>query len=364
MATSKSGKQSLRPAGLKATSMADLMKSAKPLFVHLKKGENLEGTVTKLTSSEILVDIGAKTEAQVLEKDRNNMRTLLSLLKMGDKVSVSVLNPESDFGNPVVSMRRFLDQRLWDNVEKLSKNKKPQELTVNEETRGGFVVTTADGISGFLPNSHTAGGLNVGQKTNAILLEFDKLQHKIIFSQRKSAGSDEFNKASKTFKIGQKISSTISSIAPFGIFVAVPIGEGNSVEGFVHVSEISWEKSETVPDEYKVGEKVETEVLGFDKKSSRVNLSIKRLKEDPFKEKLKEYTADKKVTGKVLKVMASGISVQLEDNVEGFIKKDKIPVGTTFEEGKEISATVINLDERNHRVMLSPYLTRKTIGYR
>lgn len=344
--------------------MADLMKFAKPLFIHLKKGENLEGTVTKLTPAEILVEIGAKTEAQVLEKDKNNMRTLLSLLKVGDKVTVSVLNPESDFGNPVVSLRRFLDQRLWDKVEKLSKEKKPQDISVNEETRGGFIVSTFDGVSGFLPNSHSINNLKVGQKTNAILLEFDKLQHKIIFSQKKIVGSDEFDKAAKSIKIGQKITSDISSIAPFGIFVNVSTGDENFIEGFIHVSEISWEKLETVPEEYKVGDKVDAIVLGFDKKSSRVNLSVKRLTEDPFKEKLKEYTPDKKVKGIVSKITSSGISVELPDGIEGFIKKEKIPVDFSFEEGKEISATVINLDEKNHRVLLSPYLTRKTIGYR
>lgn len=348
----------------RAHTMAELMKKVQQNFISPKKGEVLEGTITKLTSNEILVDIGAKTEAQVLEKDRNNMRTLLSLLKVGDKVQISVLNPESDFGNPVVSLRRFLDQKLWENVEKISKNKKPLEVTVNEETRGGFVVSTADGISGFLPNSHTAGGLSVGQKTTVTLLEFDKSQHKIIFSQRKSGGTDQFNKASKTLKIGQKISSTISSIAPFGIFVQVQTAGDQFVEGFIHVSEISWEKLQTVPENYKIGEKIETEVLGFDKKSSRVNLSIKRLTQDPFKEKLKEYTADKKVTGKVVKVVASGVSVQLEDGVEGFIKKEKIPVGTSFEEGKEISATVVSIDEKNHRLLLTPYLTKKIIGYR
>ena len=347
----------------KATSMADLMKSVQPPFVHLKKGENLEGVVTKLNSSEILVDIGAKTEAQVLEKDKSNMRTLLSLLKEGDKVTVSVLNPESDFGNPVVSLRRFLDKILWDKVEKLSKSKESLEIIVNEETRGGFVVQTPDGISGFLPNSHVVGVLKFGQKTNALLFEFDKLQHKIIFSQKKIVGSEEFDKAAKTVKIGQKITSVISSIAPFGIFVSVAVGE-SFIEGFIHVSEISWEKQETVPQNYKVGEKVEGIVLGFDKKSSRINLSIKRLTEDPYKEKLKEYTADKKVKGKIANVSSSGIHVELEDGVEGFIKKEKIPVGSKFEKGEEISATVVEIDEKNHRILLVPYLVRKTIGYR
>lgn len=344
--------------------MADLLKSAKTSFVHLRKGENLEGTITKLEPSEILIDIGAKTEAQVLEKDKSNLRTLLSILKVGDKVTVSVLNPESDFGNPVVSLRRFLDRKLWDKVEVLAKDKKPQEVTINEETRGGFVVATSDGVRGFLPNSHAFGSLKLGQKTNAVLLEFDREQHKIIFSQRKIADSEEFAKAQKTIKIEQKITSTISSIAPFGIFVSVPVNGENFVEGFIHISEISWEKLETIPDNFKVGEKVEGVVLGFDKKSSRVNLSIKRLTVDPYKEKLKSYIPDKKVKGKVLRVLFSGVEIELEEGVAGFIKKEKIPVDSKFEEGAEISATVVSVDEKNHRIMLTPYLTKKTIGYR
>lgn len=344
--------------------MTELMKKVQSNFISPKKGENLEGMITKLTPSEILVDIGAKTEALVLEKEKSNMRTLLSLLKVGDKVTISVLNPESDFGNPVVSLRRFLDQRLWDKVEKLSKNKEPQDITINEETRGGFVVSTLDGVSGFLPNSHAAGVLKVGQEASAILLEFDKLQHKIIFSQKKIVSSKDFEKASKTMRIGQKISSVISSIAPFGIFVNVASNTDNFVEGFIHVSEISWEKLETVPSDYKVGEEIDAVVLGFDKKSSRVNLSIKRLTEDPFKEKLKAYTPDKKVKGTVTSLSSSGIHVELEEGVEGFIKKEKIPIGKDFEKGEEISATVDSLDERNHRILLVPYLTKKVIGYR
>jgi len=108
--------------------MADLMKSVKSDFIAPKKGEALEGTITKLTSSEILVDIGAKTEATVLEKDKRILKSLLSQLKVGDKVTVSVLNPESDFGNSVVSLRRFVDNRIWIELEELKKDKKEKQL--------------------------------------------------------------------------------------------------------------------------------------------------------------------------------------------------------------------------------------------
>jgi ribosomal protein S1 len=136
----------------KATSMADLMASHKPDVKPLHKGDNLEGTITKLTSGEILVDIGAKTEAQVLEKDRNSLRILLSALKVGDKVTVQILNPESDQGNSVVSLRRFMEERLWRDLESKKSQNLILDANVNDSTKGGFLVS-AGGIAGFLPNS-------------------------------------------------------------------------------------------------------------------------------------------------------------------------------------------------------------------
>lgn len=346
-----------------ATSMAELMKSVKTPFVKLNKGENVEGTIKKLTSAEILVDIGGKTDALVLEKDKNILRSILATLKVGDKVQVSILNPESDFGNSVVSLRRYMDEKLWGKLAELTKSKKELEITVEEATRGGFLVATEDGISGFLPNSHATSNLEVGQKTKALLLEFDKIEHKIIFSQKKNVGIEEFTKAVRTLKTEQKIETVINSIAPFGIFVNVPVGE-NNLEGFIHVSEISWDKTETVPSDYKVGNKIEAQIIGFDKKSGRVNLSIKRLVADPHIEKLKAYSLDKKVGGKVTKIISTGVLINLEDGVEGFIKKDKIPVGVSYNAGQTVTATVSDIDMRNHRVILVPYLTKKTIGYR
>ena len=343
--------------------MAELMKQYQSPLPNLRKGEVVSAVITKLTPAEILVDIGGKTDATVLEKDRNLLRGILSTLKVGDKVQVSILNPESDFGNTVVSLRRFMDEKLWGKLEGLVKSKKELDITVDETTRGGFVVTSGDGISGFLPNSHATSNLEVGQKTKAVLLEFDKIEHKIIFSQKKNVNAEEFNKASRKLKIEQKVDATIISIAPFGIFVKIPVDD-SSLEGFIHVSEISWDKLETVPSSYKVGDKIEALILGFDKKSSRVNLSIKRLAADPNIEKLKAYSADKKVTGKVSKIISTGVLINLEDGIEGFIKKEKIPVGTTYSEGAPITATVSDIDKRNHRVILVPYLTKKVIGYR
>ena len=352
----------------KSTTMAELLASHKTTFVKVNKGEILLAVVTKLTSSEILVDIGAKTEAVVLEKDKRIMRSLLSSIKLGDKVTVAVLNPESDYGNPVVSLRRFNDDRVWKKLEELQKSKEPLEVMVDESTKGGFLISTKDGLSGFLPNSQTIFLENsqdlVGKTIKVLVIELNRVARKIIFSQKATVGSEDFEKAVKDLKIGQKIEATISNVAPFGIFLSVQLPEKKSVEGFVHISEVSWERIATIPDTFKAGEKLEAEILNFDKDSQRVNLSIKKLAKDPFEEKLKAYTNDQKVSGSVTKILSNGVLVNVGEGIEGFIKKDKIPPTISYNEGSPVNATVVEVDTRRHRLILVPVLTEKPIGYR
>ena len=352
----------------KSTTMAELLASHKTSFVKVNKGEILSAVVTKLTSSEILVDIGAKTEALVLEKDKRIMRSLLSSIKLGDKVTVAVLNPESDYGNPVVSLRRFNDERVWKQLDALQKSKEPMEAMVDESTKGGFLVSTKDGLSGFLPNSQTVFLENsqdlVGKTINVSVIEINRVARKIIFSQKATVGSADFEKAVKDLKIGQKIEATISNVAPFGIFLSVQLPDKKVVEGFVHISEVSWERTVTIPETFKAGEKLEAEILNFDKDSQRVNLSIKKLIKDPFEEKLKSYTVDQKISGSVVKILSNGVLISVGEGIEGFIKKDKIPANISYNEGSPVTATVVEVDTRRHRLILVPVLTEKPMGYR
>lgn len=355
----------------KATSMADLMKKVqanKTPLVSPHKGDMLIGTITKLTSSEVLVDINAKTEAVVLEKERHIMNKILSSYKVGDKVNVQVLNPESDFGYPVVSLRRSVGDITWDRLAKLQKSQEPVEVNLDMATKGGYLATTSDGISGFLPNSHTSSLENpvglIGKKIKVIVLETNRQLNKIIFSQKQAMDPSDFQKLIKDLKVGQKIDAVVTNVAPFGVFLSIPVNDKKFTEGFIHISEVSWENVENLSDLFKIGDKVTGVVTGFDKESRRVNLSLKRLLADPFEKKLREFTIDKKVKAKITRIISSGILLDLGDNITGLMKKEKIPVSTIYKEGQEIEVSVSTLDKKRHRVEVTPVLLRKSIGYR
>ncbi|MBI2613445.1 MAG: 30S ribosomal protein S1 [Candidatus Levybacteria bacterium] len=390
-----SNKSQVASSSKKATSMADLMKkvaAAKTPFISPHKGDMLMGTITKLTSGEILVDINAKTEAVVLEKERQILNKILSSFKVGDKIQVQVLNPESDFGYPVVSLRRSVGDITWDRLSKLQKAQEAVEVTLDMATKGGFLATTTDGISGFLPNSHTSSLENpqglIGKKIKVVVLETNRELNKIIFSQKQVMGPADFQKLIKNLKVGQKIDAVVSNVAPFGVFLSIPVdpegssrspsgtirtrltersngaGSGKLAEGFIHISETSWGNVENISNLFKIGDKITGVVLGFDKDSRRVNLSIKRTVADPLEKKFDEFTIDKKLKATIIKVISTGVILDLGDNVNGFIKKEKIPVKITYKDGQEIDVTVSSVDKKRHRVEVSPVLTAKPIGYR
>ncbi len=102
----------------------------------------------------------------------------------------------------------------------------------------------------------------------------------------------------------------------------------------------------------------------FDTETRRINLSVKRLTKDPFEELMERYPVDKKVTGTITKVEESGITMELEEDVEGIIKKDKIPPTTKYTVGQSITATVSEHDKKRHKISLVPVLLEKPIGYR
>jgi small subunit ribosomal protein S1 len=352
--------------------MAKLLASKKTEIAGFKKSDIVKGKITKLTQPEILIDLNGKTEAVVLEKDKTLRSTILNTVKVGDEVTVSILNPESDSGNAVVSLRRFMEEREWQKLQLMQKNQEQLTTTVSEVTKGGYVVRLQNGMNGFLPFSHTtfnaSSQLSLGKTVKLYILELKRDESKIVVSQKHQLSDDEFAKVKKTYKPNQKITAMVSGVTQFGMFVSLPLSEkadSGTVDGLVHISEIAWEKVTDLTSQYKAGDSIDVVVIGFDDNAKRLDLSIKRLTGDPFTETAKQFPIDTQVKGIISKISGGNIHVKLADsNVEGVIKKEKVPPTMTFEEGAAITVIVSEIDARHRSINLVPHLLKKTIGYR
>lgn len=356
-----------------ATSMAELMAKHKDAFHILKKGEKVTATVSRVTSQEMFVKINEKTDALVLEKDRNLFKQLTHLVTVGDKVEATVLSPENEMGMPVVSLRHFMEEKTWGELERLQKSQEKLDVTVRESTKGGFLVDSENGISGFLPNSHVTVNEDpqalVGKTLKASIVDLDKEQNKIIFSQKGIISQDEFKKLTAHLKAGSKVKGIISGITSFGLFVSLEkLGEDGYIDGLVHISEVSWEKVEDLSALFSVGQEVEAVVVGVDADAKRIDLSIKRLSKDPFEEIVASFPVDKKVSGTVKAIDENGVTVDLGEvdgqAVEGFIKREKISPNTKYEVGQKVNVTVSQIDARKRKILLTPVLLEKPLMYR
>lgn len=346
-----------------AKSMAELLQKHGDFLKPLQKGDKVKGKVIKLTPQEILLDIGYKSHALVIEYDKQKLDNLLSILNLGDEVTASVISPEAEEGFPVVSLRRMLDEKVYGKMEDLFKGQKTFKITVQDATRGGYFVSTDDGIKGFLPNSQVnSEGINPNDRIDVQMIEFDKEKKRVIFSQKATRYQTDVNTLRKIIKPGDKIKTTVTTVTPYGIYVEFE-KEKNLIEGFIHISEVSSERVEGLMDKFKTGESIETNVVEIDSNNNRVNLSIKALAAGEFESVKSKYPAEKSVKGKVIKSSNRGVEIDLGD-VKGFIQSTKIPSGTTFEDGAEIEAEVVGYDDRGKKILLSPVLKTKFIGYR
>lgn len=358
-----------------STTMAELMAKYKAPLVTVHKGEIIKGKITKLTSSEILLDINAKTEAVVMENDKKLLHAMLAALHVGDTVEAQILNPESDNGNTVVSLRRFMEDKVWEQLAQIQKTGEKIQAHITGITKGGYLISTPQGIDGFLPNSHVSFNQDtqdlVGKTLPVMIAELNKETRKLIVSQKPILGQADFDALAKKLKVGEKVDAIVSHVTSFGIFVSLPIKdkkeEETFLDGFIHISEVAWEKVTDLNSLFEVGQAVEAVVIGMDIKNKRIELSIKKLTADPFEELLKQYAVDQKVTGIVEKVTEAGVLLTLGkegQEVEGFIRKEKIPPTKVYAAGEKVTATVTDVDTKKHRVYIAPVLLDKPLMYR
>ena len=339
-----------------ASSMAELMKANSNAFQTLKKGDIVEGTVKKLTPKEILLEIGAKGDALVIEYDKKNLENLLALLKVGDKVKASVISPESEDGFPVVSLRRMLDDMVYGRFENLTSGDKVSQVHISDSTRGGFFAETKDGIKGFLPNSQVLDEENlVGKTIDVKVIEFDREKKRVIFSQKATVYAVDPEEIAEVAKRDAVVKGTVTSVIPYGMYVSFPSKKGNPIEGFIHISEISYERIENLAELFKKGDVVEASVIEADRENRRVNLSIKKTKKDSFDSIKDSYKLEQKVTGTVIEVSTRGVKIEIAKDIAGFIPSSKIS-SQTYKVGDSINAEITDFDMKRRVIVVSPIL--------
>lgn len=356
--------------------MAELMSQVGDLMKMPQKGVTIAGTVTDKTRKILMVDIGGKTEGIVTDKEFEAAKEYIDQLEVGDKVEAYVISSENDRGQILLSLKKAAVDTKWDEFTQAMDKDATVEVKGLEVNKGGLIVAV-DGIRGFIPSSQFGKEFvgNIaklkGRKIEVKVIEVDKEKNRLIFSEKHVSEAGEIAQRAQALgsvKVGETYDGVISGIMHFGLFVTVTVPltkeKTGSVEGLVHISEISWEKVADPHDYHKVGEKVKVKVLGIDEAAGKLNLSLKQLATDPWTNIEEKYPVGTTITGKVSRIAPFGVFVKIEAGVDGLIHSSKLTPDQVYEPGEDVTVTVESVDPGQRRMSLSVVLTEVPMGYK
>ncbi len=378
----ESSAQSAKPsapkkAPSKAKTMEELLKETNYQFHLPQKGGTVKGIVRELSRKSVVVDIGGKTEGVITDKEYAAASDFIEQLKVGDTVEAYVISSENERGQVLLSLKKAALDTKWQEFEAAFASKATVSVKGLEVNRGGLIVAV-DGIRGFIPSSQFGPtvGTNFaalkGKKVDVKVIEVDREKNRLIFSEKHVSEAGELQAkaaALDNIKVGEVYEGVVSGVMHFGLFVSVTIPgkkkeDDATVEGLVHISEISWEKVNDPRDYYKVADAIKVKVLGVEKESGKLNLSIKQMGNDPWTGVADNYPVGTTITGKVSRVAPFGVFVRVEPGVDGLIHSSKLSPDQFYGVGDDVTVTVESVEPASRRMSLSIVLTEVPIGYK
>ena len=324
-----------------------------------KVGDVVEGPIIDIDHGRVYIDLSPFGTGVIYGREYMIARDLLRNSSVGDIVEAKVIEEENEDGYIELSLREARQALVWKEAMELMRNKTPIVVVPTDANKGGLLIEWK-GVTGFLPASQ----LNeehypkvpdadkdkilaelktlVGQKLTVYIITAEPKEQKLIFSEKaveQSAAQTQeqtgtsFDKTQKdTYQVGDILEGEITGTTDFGAFVRLP----NGTEGLVHISEMDWALVDDPKSKFKVGDKVKVKVVEV--KDGKISLSIKALKEDPWKGAKEKYKKDDIVDAVIIKHNRHGALASIEEGVAGLVHvsefespeelREKLPLGT------------------------------------
>lgn len=353
-------------------SMEELLAQEAPILSP-KRGNILEGTIVGVSDTEVLVDIGSKSEGVVNDSDLDQLDPeYRASLAVGDKVYAYVVRPMDYDGNMMLSLSRALVEHDWQAAAKMFEDGEVFEETVTGFNRGGLIVNIGR-ARGFVPASQIQtvhiprDGTDetreealeqlVGQKLHVKIIELDRRRNRLILSERAALREwrhDQKDRLLDELEEGVVRHGIVSSLCDFGAFVDL-----GGADGLIHLSELSWRRVGHPKQVLEVGQEVDVLIISIDREKRRIALSLKRLQKEPWAAIEDQYQVGQLVEGTITKLTNFGAFARLDDVIEGLIHISELSEEhvthpkEVVEEGQQLTMRVIRIDSNRQRIGLS-----------
>ena len=324
----------------------------------------LKGTVLKLTSTHVVVDIGAKSEGMLPIGEVLNHEGKPKF-QPGDEIDVMRDKGETEEGYISLSFQKAQKLRAWDEIEKAYSENQPIKATVVERTKGGVTVDIL-GARAFLPGSqidlHPVRNLDAmkGQSFDVAIVKLNKKRGNIVASRKQLLEQEQNEKRSKTLEHlqeGSILTGIVKNLTEYGAFVDL-----GGIDGLLHITDMSWGRLTHPRDLVNVGDQIQVKVLKYDPDKQRVSLGFKQLTPDPWLDAEHRYPVGAHVHGRVISVTDYGAFVELEQGIEGLVHVSEM----TWSKRAKHPSKLVNVNDQVDCVVLnvSPTDRRISLGMR
>jgi small subunit ribosomal protein S1 len=340
-----------------------------------KAGDLVEGVIIALVRGRLYVDLPPFGTGIIYGREYLNAADVLRKANPGDTITAKVVDPSGRDGYIELSLKEARQAFIWSEAEQAIAAGSIYTLTVEEANKGGLILSW-QGIRGFLPASQLSkehyprvpegdkekifGELQklVGRDLPVRLITADSKEGKLIFSERQDEEEQEKASLIDKYQVGDVIEGEVTGAVDFGVFVKLEPG----LEGLVHISELDWGLVEDPRALFAVGDSVKVKVIEI--KDGKVSLSVKALKENPWKSAGERYKKGMEISGVIIKYNKHGALASIEEGVAGLVHMSEFAtpqeLRETLELGKSYPFAIKLFEPEGQRMTLSYTGQKKT----
>jgi len=320
----------------------------------------VQGTVVRVDTEGVLVDVGAKSEGLIPPNELGKQGE--PEVSVGERIDVMVMRVEGDEGNLILSKRRADFEVAWRRVQEAKESGAILHAMVVDKVKGGLVVDL--GMRGFVPGSHVdltqAKGRRfewfVGQSIPLKVIEVDRPKGRVILSHRQAVEEERHKRKAdllESLQEGQIVEGLVKRLTDFGAFVDL-----GGTDGLLPISEIAWTYIKHPSEVIRRNQRLRLLVLRVEQESGRISLGLKQILDDPWHKVRERYRVGESVKGKVVRTVPSGAFVRLED-LDAFIPISELAerrvnkVDEVVKPGDSVEAVVMEIRPDERRMTLS-----------
>ena len=324
----------------------------------IKEGQIVKGTVVSIGQSEVMVDIGFKSEGAVSIKEFSDPSTIDIL----QEVEVFLENVEDQEGQIVLSKQKADFMRVWDSIKDAHDTGNTVEGRLMRRIKGGIVVDLF-GVEAFLPGSQIDirqvknFDQFIGKEFPFKIIKLNKARRNIVVSRRAVLEEERGRMREEIIKVleeGQVREGVVKNITDFGAFIDL-----GGVDGLLHITDMSWGRVNHPSELVSIGDRIKVKVLNYDRERERISLGLKQLTTHPWENIDDKYPIDGQIRGKVVSITDYGAFVELEEGIEGLVHISEMSwtqhvrhPSKLVNIGDSVEVMVLKVDSENQKISL------------